>query len=201
MTPAFEKPHSLWRGNRLILHAKYCGNQRSTSISLLKDDKKTARGRQDLESFLTPSRLNLGYTLASVTGRVVPTSGSYMLKFELRRAPSMPCAKSVCRVLLFSACASLSTSGKRVGFHAFRRYRAAVLRKGRVPEDLITLWLGHARTLTDHYATHNSAMTNNIGVSGANGQAWAFQLLHCYTRTLFQSTPQTQPELNEGKGF
>jgi hypothetical protein len=153
MTPAFEKTQSLWRGNRLILHAKYCGNQRSTSISLLKDDKKTARGRQDLESFLTPSRLNLGYTLASVTGRVVPTSGSYMLKFELRRAPSMPCAKSVCRVLLFSACASLSTSGKRVGFHAFRRYRAAVLRKGRVPEDLITLWLGHARTLTDHYAT------------------------------------------------
>lgn len=41
---------------------------------------------------------------------------------------------------------------KCVGFHAFRRYRAAVLRKGQVPEDLITLWLGHARTLTDHYA-------------------------------------------------
>jgi integrase len=41
---------------------------------------------------------------------------------------------------------------KCVGFHAFRRYRAAVLRKGQVPQDLITLWLGHARTLTDHYA-------------------------------------------------
>jgi integrase len=46
----------------------------------------------------------------------------------------------------------LHSTGKRVGFHAFRRYRAAVLRKGQVPEDLITLWLGHARTLTDHYA-------------------------------------------------
>jgi integrase len=45
------------------------------------------------------------------------------------------------------------STGKRVGFHAFRRYRAAVLRKARVPEDLITLWLGHARTLTDLYAT------------------------------------------------
>src|ERR1700693_2645024 len=44
------------------------------------------------------------------------------------------------------------STGKRVGFHAFRRYRAAVLRKGQVPEDLITLWLGHARTLTDRYA-------------------------------------------------
>lgn len=46
----------------------------------------------------------------------------------------------------------LHNAGKRVGFHAFRRYRAAVLRKGQVPEDLITLWLGHARTLTDYYA-------------------------------------------------
>ena len=46
----------------------------------------------------------------------------------------------------------LHSTGKRVGFHAFRRYRAAVLRKGQVPEDLITLWLGHARTLTDRYA-------------------------------------------------
>jgi integrase len=46
----------------------------------------------------------------------------------------------------------LHCPGKGVGFHAFRRYRAAVLRKGQVPEDLITLSLGHARTLTDHYA-------------------------------------------------
>ncbi len=36
----------------------------------------------------------------------------------------------------------LHSTGKRVGFHAFRRYRTAVLRKGQVPEDLITLWLG-----------------------------------------------------------
>jgi integrase len=42
---------------------------------------------------------------------------------------------------------------QKVGFHAFRRYRAAVLRKARVPEDLIGLWLGHARPLTDRYAT------------------------------------------------
>ena len=47
----------------------------------------------------------------------------------------------------------LHGTGKRVGFHAFRRYRAAVLRKAQVPEDLLTLWLGHARTLTDRYAT------------------------------------------------
>jgi len=46
----------------------------------------------------------------------------------------------------------LHGTGKRVGFHAFRRYRAAVRRKARVPEDLINLWLGHARTLNDRYA-------------------------------------------------
>jgi len=28
-----------------------------------------------------------------------------------------------------------------------------VLRKAQVPEDVITLWLGHARTLTDRYAS------------------------------------------------
>jgi integrase len=43
-------------------------------------------------------------------------------------------------------------AGRTIGFHVFRRYRAAVLRKARVPEDLIKLWLGHAQGLTDRYA-------------------------------------------------
>jgi integrase len=39
------------------------------------------------------------------------------------------------------------------GFHAFRRFRASVLRKTRVPEDLVRFWLGHAgRSVTDDYA-------------------------------------------------
>lgn len=41
---------------------------------------------------------------------------------------------------------------KICGQHTFRRFRAAHLRKGRVPEDLVKLWLGHARNLTDNYA-------------------------------------------------
>lgn len=42
---------------------------------------------------------------------------------------------------------------KKVGFHAFRRFRTEVLRRARVPEDLIKMWLGHAReTVTDFYA-------------------------------------------------
>ena len=39
------------------------------------------------------------------------------------------------------------------GFHAFRRFRTAHLRKNRVPWDLQKLWLGHAnKDVTDRYA-------------------------------------------------
>jgi integrase len=41
----------------------------------------------------------------------------------------------------------------KVGFRAFRRFRTSVLRKARVPEDLLKLWLGHAsKSVTDDYA-------------------------------------------------
>lgn len=46
----------------------------------------------------------------------------------------------------------LHKAGKRAGFHAFRRFRFAVLRKAGVPEDLIKLWLGHSQNLIDLYA-------------------------------------------------
>jgi integrase len=39
------------------------------------------------------------------------------------------------------------------GLHQFRRFRTETLRKARVPEDLIGLWLGHApKSVTDLYA-------------------------------------------------
>lgn len=48
---------------------------------------------------------------------------------------------------------ALHASGKKIGFHAFRRFRTETLRRARVPEDLIRLWLGHAKhSLTDLYA-------------------------------------------------
>ena len=47
----------------------------------------------------------------------------------------------------------LHNTGFKVGQHAFRRFRSAVLRKARVPEDLLKFWLGHARNLTDTYAS------------------------------------------------
>jgi integrase len=46
---------------------------------------------------------------------------------------------------------NLDQDGK--GFHAFRRFRTAHLRKNRVPWDLEKFWLGHAnRDVTDKYA-------------------------------------------------
>jgi integrase len=48
---------------------------------------------------------------------------------------------------------SLHATGKKVGFHAFRRFRTETLRRAQVPEDLIKFWLGHSKTtVTDFYA-------------------------------------------------
>lgn len=42
---------------------------------------------------------------------------------------------------------------KKVGFHAFRRFRTETLRRARCPEDLIRFWLGHSnKSITDLYA-------------------------------------------------
>jgi integrase len=48
----------------------------------------------------------------------------------------------------------LKAMGKEArGFHSFRRFRVTCLRKGRVPEDLIRFWIGHAdKTVTDGYS-------------------------------------------------
>ena len=46
----------------------------------------------------------------------------------------------------------LHGAGKRGGFHAFRCFRFAVLRKAGVPDHLIKLWMGHSQNLIDHYA-------------------------------------------------
>jgi integrase len=47
----------------------------------------------------------------------------------------------------------LHSTGKKIGLHAFRRFRTETLRRARVPEDLTKLWLGHSKeTVTDLYA-------------------------------------------------
>jgi hypothetical protein len=47
---------------------------------------------------------------------------------------------------------ALHGAGNRGGFHAFRRFRFAILRKAGVPESLIKLWMGHSQNLIDLYA-------------------------------------------------
>ena len=39
---------------------------------------------------------------------------------------------------------ALHGTGKKVGFHAFRRFRTETLRRAQAPEDLTKLWLGHS---------------------------------------------------------
>lgn len=64
-----------------------------------------------------------------------------------------PTKKGNCPLAQRNVLRALHDTGVKVGFHAFRRYRAQVLRRARVPEDLVGLWLGHARrTVTDLYA-------------------------------------------------
>jgi len=48
---------------------------------------------------------------------------------------------------------ALLKAGGTCGFHGFRRFRTETLRKERIPEDLIKLWVGHAsKTVTALYA-------------------------------------------------
>ena len=46
----------------------------------------------------------------------------------------------------------LQQAGRQGGYHAFRRFRFAVLRKAGAPDDLIKQWLGHSQNLIDLYA-------------------------------------------------
>ncbi len=76
---------------------------------------------------------------------------------------------------------ALHDTGKQVGFHAFRRFRAQTLRRARVPEDLTGFWLGHARrTVTDLYAAglqHDEEWrrewADRVGLGFPVGLRWA----------------------------
>jgi integrase len=65
----------------------------------------------------------------------------------------------------------LQQAGRQGGYHAFRRFRFAVLRKAGAPDDLIKLWLGHSQNLIDLYAG-NCGTTRLIGGNGARKLAW-----------------------------
>jgi hypothetical protein len=70
-----------------------------------------------------------------------------------------------------NALKALHGAGKRGGFHAFRRFRFAVLRKAGVPDNLIKRWLGHSQNLMNHTRC-NYSTTCPIGRNSATGLAW-----------------------------
>ena len=94
--------------------------------------------------------------LATLLREYVADKSGYL--FATRRGNRPLAQRNVLRVL--------HESGARAGFHALRRFRAQTLRHARVPEDLIGLWLGHARrTITDLYAAglqHDLAWANGM---------------------------------------
>jgi len=53
--------------------------------------------------------------------------------------------------ILFPAVVGIT--GKKIGFHAFRRFRTTHLRSEGMPEDIVMFWLGHKeKTITDRYS-------------------------------------------------
>lgn len=81
-------------------------------------------------------------SLASMLQKVAAGKNGYLFTTRSGRPMTQRCVLSALHEL----------AGK-VGLHSFRRFRASVLRKSRVPEDLTKLWLGHAdSSVTDGYA-------------------------------------------------
>jgi integrase len=82
----------------------------------------------------------------------------------------------------------LQQAGRQGGYHAFRRFRFAVLRKAGVPDDLIKLWLGHSQNLIDLYAaqlrydeTYRREWREKAGL-GFEWANWAINRKHQFAR-------------------
>jgi integrase len=74
-------------------------------------------------------------------------------QFTANRPGYVFCAASGRPLDQRDALRALHATGKKIGFHAFRRFRTETLRRARVPEDLIRMWLGHScKSVTDLYA-------------------------------------------------
>jgi len=89
---------------------------------------------------------------------------------------------------------ALHGAGNRGGFHAFRRFRFAVLRRAGVPENLIKQWLGHSQNLIDLYAaqllydeTYRRESCEKAGL-GLNWANWAINPKHQFARRLLRKT-------------
>jgi hypothetical protein len=96
---------------------------------------------------------------------------------------------------------ALHATGKKVGLHAFRRFRTETLRRARVPEDLTKLWLGHSKqTVTDFYAIGLQKKTRCGGGNGASALGWGFLWLgYLGYKMKWEAIRQKQHNPNEGQ--
>lgn len=86
--------------------------------------------------------IDIAESLAEVLRQVVSAKSGYLFAAATGRP-----------LIQRNVLGRLHATGKKSGFHAFRRFRTETLRRARVPEDLIKLWLGHSKqTVTDFYA-------------------------------------------------
>ena len=88
-----------------------------------------------------PSMLNVSESLAQVLCRYIKGRKGHLFT---TRAGCLLDSRNVLDVL--------QQAGRQGGYHAFRRFRFAVLRKAGVPDDLIKQWLGHSQNLIDLYS-------------------------------------------------
>jgi integrase len=116
----------------------------SSDFKSLEVRRSMWRGRE--QSPKTPSAVrvvDLAEPLATLLGEYAAGKAGYLFAF----ANGTPMVQRHALYKLHAAAVG------KVGLHAFRRFRTSVLRKARVPEDLIALWLGHSgRSVTDTYA-------------------------------------------------
>lgn len=110
--------------------------------------------------------------LAVILREYIATKTGYLLATRKGNRPLAQ--RNVLRVL--------HDTGVRAGFHALRRFRTHVLRRARVPEDLIRLWLGHAPgSVTDLYAWRKE-WAERVGLGFAVGPRWATNVVSIETQ-------------------
>lgn len=81
---------------------------------------------------------------------------------------------------------------EKQGFHGFRRFRVTHLRKQRVPEDLIRLWIGHSnRSVTDGYVKLSDDEAFRKTWAEKAGLGFQLKSLHLFSSVLLDTGLQT----------
>lgn len=127
-------------------------------------DPKTRNGRREVDIHSSLANALSAHIGARTTGLVFPSErGTPLRKSNLLRRSLHPILKEM---------------GKApCGFHAFRRFRVAHLRKQLVPEILLRVWVGHSTEgITDEYALEGVKRDTLFRAMTAQKAGLGFQL-------------------------